>query len=75
MNPFITPAHVTFALDGNMTGFTWSTLIIDGQGGTGGTFSRPGSGDYNGLHNLTYWTWFGSYSGFSSGDFRVQLVL
>lgn len=73
-DPFITPFNVSLALDGNTTGFTWSTLYIDGPGGTGGVYGRPGSGTYVGLYNLTYYTWFGSASGLY-GDFRVQLVL
>lgn len=79
---FPTTSDFVFQLDGNQTSFTWNSVIIDIDGGGGGTYSRSSaatpSGTYVGLNTLTYWIWYGSAAGFATfgtSNFRVQFVL
>jgi hypothetical protein len=73
-DPFITADNFSFVLEGNWTSFTWSTVIVGGNGFSRTSASVP-AGSYNGGLNTTIWTWFISNDYSTSSNFRIELVL
>jgi hypothetical protein len=71
-DPFITADNFSFVLEGNMTSFTWSTVIVNGNG-----FSRTSASNPSGTASMgfTYWTWFNSFDYSATSNFSVELVL
>jgi hypothetical protein len=74
-DPFFTTAdNFSFVLDGNWTSFTWSTVIVGGNGFSRTSASVP-AGSFNGFYNTTTWTWFNSFTYSASSNFQIELVL